>query len=330
MKNNGKSMINHSYLIAVVIPCFRCKKQILGVIAAIGPEVGKIYVVDDSCPEKTGDFVEQNCTDKKVTIIRHAVNQGVGGAVITGYKAALEDGFEIAVKIDGDGQMDPVLIPEFIQPITSSDADYTKGNRFFYLEEINKMPKVRLFGNALLSIITKISSGYWNIFDPTNGYTAIHLDVLKRLPLEKLSKRFFFESDMLFRLNTIRARVIDIPMDAKYGNEVSNLKIQRIAGEFMRKNAKNFIKRIFYNYYLRDMSLASIQLPLGIIFLFFGAVHGLLYWNINLIHGEVTPAGTVMLSALPIILGMQLVLSFLSYDIESVPTRSIHKRYIKK
>ena len=165
--------------------------------------------------------------------------------MISGYKKAIEDGMDIVVKIDGDGQMDPSLIYNFIDPIIKGEADYTKGNRFYNLEEILAMPKKRIFGNAILSFINKISSGYWNIFDPTNGYTAIHTDVIKMLPLNKISKRYFFESDMLFRLNTIKAVVTDISMHANYDNEVSNLKVRNIFFEFIVKHIKNTFKRIF-------------------------------------------------------------------------------------
>ncbi|WP_459200420.1 glycosyltransferase family 2 protein, partial [Pseudomonas tremae] len=250
-------MINHS-VIAVVIPCYKVKSHILGVISGIGPEVDKIYVVDDCCPDQSGAFVEQECSDPRVKVIKCPVNQGVGGAVMTGYAAAIADEVDVIVKVDGDGQMDPLLIPDFVLPILNGQADYTKGNRFFDLEEIRQMPKIRLFGNAALSFLTKLSSGYWDLFDPTNGFTAIHADIAKHLPVKKISKRYFFETDILFRLNTLRAVAIDIPMDAKYEDEVSNLKISKIIGEFFVKHMRNMGKRIFYNYYLRDMSLASI------------------------------------------------------------------------
>lgn len=248
------------YEIAVVIPTYKACDHILSVIDKIGVEVARIYVVDDCCPDKTGDFVVSNCNDNRVSVIKHEENHGVGGAVMTGYKAALEDDMDILVKIDSDGQMDPALILDFVAPIINGEADYTKGNRFFDLEKVRTMPKIRMFGNAALSLMCKLSSGYWNLFDPTNGYTAIHADVARHLPFNKISERYFFETDMLFRLNTLRAVVIDIPMDARYGNEVSNLKISKIIGEFFAKNLRNFSKRIFYNYYLRDMNLASIEL----------------------------------------------------------------------
>jgi dolichol-phosphate mannosyltransferase len=310
--------------IAVVIPCFQVKKHILNVIGAIGPEVTKIYVVDDKCPEESGKFVVDNCQDPRVTVSFNAVNLGVGGAVMAGYQAALKDDMHIVIKIDGDEQMDPALIPRFVQPIKDGRADYTKGNRFFNLDNVRSMPALRLFGNAVLSFLNKLSSGYWDIFDPTNGYTAIHTEVLRELPFDKVSQRYFFESDMLFRLNLLKAVVVDVPMDAKYGDEVSNLKVSKIVTEFLGKHARNFYKRIFYNYYLRDLSLASIELPLGLLLFIFGTSFGLLQWWHAAANELATPAGTVMLSALPTLMGLQLILAFLAYDIGSVPRTPRH------
>ncbi|MEO6292394.1 MAG: glycosyltransferase family 2 protein [Burkholderiaceae bacterium] len=312
--------------IAVVIPCYKVTRHIVDVIAGIGAEVSRIYVVDDACPDGTGKYVQEHCADPRVKVIFHDKNQGVGGAVMTGYRAAIADRVDIIVKVDGDGQMDARLIQNFIKPILSGEVDYSKGNRFFDLEEIRTMPSIRLFGNAVLSFMTKLSSGYWDLFDPTNGFTAIHADVARHLPFDKISKRYFFETDILFRLNTLRAVVIDIPMSAQYGDEVSNLKISKIIGEFIFKHIRNLLKRIFYNYYLRDLSIASIELPIGLLFLFFGLIFGGWNWVTSLHSGLTTPAGTVMLSALPILMGLQLVLAFLAYDISSVPKRSLQQR----
>lgn len=317
--------MNINLKIAVVIPTYKVRNHIIDVISLIGQEVSRIYVVDDCCPDSSGSFVESNCKDERIVVIRHTENQGVGGAVMTGYKAAIEDDMDIIVKVDGDGQMDPRLIPDFVAPIAAGEADYTKGNRFFDLEEIRAMPKVRLFGNAALSFMTKLSSGYWDLFDPTNGYTAIHRDVAQHLPFKKISRRYFFETDILFRLNILRAVVVDIPMDAKYGDEVSGLKISKIVGEFFIKHVRNFWKRIFYNYYLRDMSLASIELPVGLVMFLFGLCFGAYHWVLSMGSGQSSSSGTVMLSALPVIIGLQLILAFLGHDISSVPNKPFHR-----
>ena len=312
--------------VAVVIPSYRVTRHILAVIAGIGPEVSRIYVIDDRCPDGSGALVRSQCGDPRVTVIDHAENLGVGGAVMTGYQAALADAMDIIVKIDGDGQMDAALVPSFIAPIVRGEADYSKGNRFFDLEQIGAMPPMRLFGNAMLSLMTKLSSGYWDLFDPTNGYTAIHAEAARRLPLAKISRRYFFETDILFRLNTLQAVVVDVPMDARYGDEVSNLKISRIVTEFMAKHTRNFFKRLFYNYYLRDMSLASIELPLGLLLLVLGSGYGGWHWLMSARAGVGTPAGTVMLSAMPMLMGLQLILAFLAYDIAAVPKRPLHRK----
>lgn len=309
--------------ISVVIPAYKVTDHILQVINKIGGEVVRIYVVDDCCPNDSGAFVQQHCADTRVTVLRNQINLGVGGAVMTGYRAAIAEGMDIIVKVDGDGQMDPRLIPLFCAPILEGRADYTKGNRFFDLTHITRMPWLRLLGNAVLSFMAKLSSGYWNIFDPTNGYTAIHARVAAHLPFDKISQRYFFETDMLFRLNTIRAVVIDVPMAAIYGDEQSNLKISKIIGEFLFKHTRNFCKRIFYNYFLRDMTVASFELAIGMVLLTFGIIFGLINWISSIQLHVFTPLGTIMLSALTVLAGLQLLLAFLNYDIVSVPSQPI-------
>lgn len=313
--------------IAVVIPCYKVIAHVLDVISRIGPEVSRIYVVDDCCPVGSGDHVESHCNDTRVVVLRHEQNQGVGGAVMTGYRAAISDDMQVIVKVDGDGQMDPALIAGFVRPIVSGEADYTKGNRFFDLEQIHQMPFLRLFGNAGLSFLTKLSSGYWDLFDPTNGFTAIHRDVARNLPLDRISRRYFFETDVLFRLGTLRAVVLDIPMHARYADEVSNLSISKVMGEFFFKNMRNTAKRIFYNYYLRDLSLASFELPVGVALLVFGVLFGLTKWYEVATAGTTASSGTVMLAAMPILVGVQLVLAFIGHDVRATPVKAIHRRY---
>lgn len=316
--------MSDSAKIAVVIPGYRVRDRILDVLRHIGPEVSKIYVVDDCCPEGTGSWVARECTDPRVRVIQHERNQGVGGATITGYRAAYKEGADVVVKIDGDGQMDPSLISYFIEPILNGQADYTKGNRFFNPEDVRTMPGLRLLGNATLSFLSKLSAGYWNIFDPTNGYTAVHGKIIGALPLEKISQRYFFETDLLFRLNTLRCVVRDVPMPAVYGGEPSSLRIRTALRTFLWGNLRNFAKRVVYNYYLRDFSLASMEVVIGSIALAWGLVFGLWKWIVLASVGEFASAGTVMLSVLPIIVGVQLVLSALNYDVQNVPRVVIH------
>lgn len=311
--------------VAVVIPSYKVRPFILGVIASIPAYVTRIYVVDDACPDGSGRYVEANNTDSRVLVVYHSENRGVGGAVMSGYAAAIADQMDVIVKVDGDGQMDPTLIGEFVRPILDGEADYTKGNRFYDLEGLGNMPKLRIFGNASLSLLAKISTGYWDLFDPTNGYTAIHADVAKRLPFARISSRYFFETDILFRLGTFRATVVDVPMDAKYGDEVSNLHISKIFGEFLTKHLQNACKRVFYNYFLRDMSIASIELVSGTIALLFGVVFGGYHWFHSVSTQSSTPVGTVIIAALSLLFGFQLLLAFVNYDVSHVPSRAIHR-----
>lgn len=311
--------------IAVVIPAYKVADHILDVVREIGREVDFIFVVDDACPQKSGQVVKKSIKDKRLTVITHEKNMGVGGAVVSGYRAALEVGADIVVKLDGDGQMDANKISDLVEPIIAGKADYTKGNRFDSITGLRAMPGIRIFGNGALSLMTKVSTGYWNVTDPTNGFTAIHADLLRGITLEMLSKRFFFESDLLFRLSLARAVVWDVPMESRYGNEKSNLKISRAVFEFTWNHGINFHKRLFYNYYLREMSAASIELPIGIVMSWFGLIFGIVKFNESLETGMPATAGTVMLSAVPLILGIQFVLAFLSNDIASVPKRVRHK-----
>jgi glycosyltransferase involved in cell wall biosynthesis len=313
--------------IHVVIPAYRVERHIIDLLGRIGPEVKRIFVVDDACPDGSGKLVENSVKDKRVKVLYNPENLGVGGAVMAGYKAAIAEGADIVVKLDGDGQMHPEDIPALVRPLLRGDADYSKGNRFDSLDDLYLMPRIRILGNAILSLWSKLSSGYWSITDPTNGFTAIHRIALQRVDLKKLSQRYFFESDMLFRLNLAGAVVEDVSLPARYGDEKSNLKISKVLVEFPWKFTKNQIKRVFYRYYLREWSIASIELPIGSMLVVFGAWFGLSSFFAAAEAGRETTAGQATISSLAIILGVQLLLSFLSYDIQSEPRVPNQKRY---
>lgn len=313
-------------MIAVIIPSYKVKNHILDVLSAIGSQVSLIYVVDDACPENSGHFVEKNTTDPRVKYIYHPINKGVGGALISGYQQAIADGARIIIKMDGDGQMNPDYIAKLISPIEKGEADYTKGNRFFDIEKLLVMPRTRLIGNSCLSLINKIVNGYWNIVDPTNGYTAIHIEALKLIPLHKIDNRYFFESDMLFRLSVLRAVVKDVPIPALYGSEESNLKIGKVLYEFPLKYINRFFKRFFYNYLLRDFNAGTIQLLGGTFAIVTGLAFGIYHWIISYQAMAATPTGTVMISILLIILGFQLLLGALNFDVQNIPNNPIQKQ----
>ena len=309
--------------IAVAIPCYKVTQHVLGVISAIGPEVEAIYAVDDACPDGSGHYIEEHNRDPRVRVLYNPENRGVGGAIVTAYEAAIADGIDIVVKIDGDGQMDPKLLPHFVRPIVRGHADYTKGNRFYRPESLRGMPPLRLFGNAALSFVNKLSTGYWPIMDPTNGYTAIHTAVLRELPLHKLERRYFFETDMLYHLNTMRAVVHDVPMDAVYADEESSLKVSKVLPEFMLKHINRFFKRYVYLYLLRDFNLGSLYSLLGVALCVLGVLFGGWHWLRSLSTGAPATSGTVMLAALPLIIGIQFIIAFLHHDVEHVPTEPL-------
>jgi glycosyltransferase involved in cell wall biosynthesis len=317
-------IIDQDAHIAVVIPCFKVRDRVLAVIEAIPPAVRTIHVVDDGCPQRTGEHVRAHCRDPRVRVLFNAENRGVGGATVAGYRDALAQDAKVVVKIDGDGQMDPTVIDRFVAPILLGRADYTKGNRFFDIELLKGMPRRRLFGNAVLSLINKLSSGYWNLADPTNGYTAIHAEVLALVPLAKLDERFFFESDLLFRLNVMRAVVADVPLAARYGDELSNLSVARSSLEFPGKYLARFVKRIFYSYFLRDFSAGTIALVLGTLLTLAGGTFGAWRWYLSGVTGLPATSGEVMLSGLPVLVGCQLLISVLNFDIANVPTVPLH------
>lgn len=311
--------------IAVVIPCHRCLDHIDGVLARVGPEVTRIVVVDDACPEGTGKHVE-GMASPRVTVLYQDENTGVGGAVLRGMAHARAAGAEVLVKIDGDGQMAPELVERFVAPIANGEADYTKGNRFYARRFVRDMPVGRFLGNGTLSFLTKLSSGYWNVFDPTNGYVAISGAVFDELPLDGIHPRYFFETDMLCQLSLVRAVVMDVPMRAVYGGERSGISPIRHVLPFLRGHAARFVHRVTYNYFLRGFEIGSLYLAAGIPMLLFGLIFGIWQWASLSAAGVTASAGTVMLAALPVILGFVLILNFLSVDVMMVPKEPLHPR----
>ena len=310
--------------IAVVIPCYRVRDRVLEVIAKIGPDVGWIFAIDDACPEHSGRWIREHCTDPRVQVIEHETNRGVGGAVISGYRQAIKTPAEVIIKLDGDGQMDPDLIARFAAPLLAGQADYAKGNRFHRIGFARNMPAVRLMGNAALSLLTKLSSGYWQIADPTNGYTAIRRELVSEIELERVAERYFFESDLLYHLNQLRAVVIDIPMQAQYGDEPSSLRPARMVTPFLAGHLHNTLRRITYSYFLRGFSVASIELLLGAFLIVLGATFGAVHWANSSASGIPATSGTVMLASLPIIVGFQMLLSWLNFDVAAEPRQPLH------
>jgi glycosyltransferase involved in cell wall biosynthesis len=307
-----------SRTIAVVIPAYRVEAQIAGVLARMPAFVDALIVVDDASPDHTAERAAAS-GDPRVVVHRHAVNQGVGGAMATGFRAALDAHADVVVKCDGDGQMDPADIAALLRPLLRGHAEYAKGCRFHHFADLKAMPPMRLVGNIGLTFLTKLASGYWHLLDPQNGFVAIQADTLRRLPLDRLARGYFFENDMLIRLNALAARVADVPLPAHYGEEHSSLRPGRIMMSFPLRLIAGFVRRIFWRYVFYDVSPVSIFLISGALLSGFGTSYGLFHWIRNGLRHQVTPTGTVILAALPLILGFQLLLEAIVLDVHNTP-----------
>lgn len=315
-----------SVRIAVVIPAYEEGPRIAEVIAGVPAYVDSVIVVDDASTDDTGKRAEA-VDDPRVVVLRHEANRGVGAATVTGIRHALSLGSDIVVKMDGDGQMDPDLLPRLLDPLLRHEADVVKGNRYWSLDSVRRMPTVRMIGNAGLTFLVKLASGYWNSFDPANGYLALRTSVLRMLPLERLPDRFFFESGLLVELGILRAVVASVPMAARYGDDGSTLSVPRTLVSFPPKLLWGLCRRIFWRYYVHDFSAVSVFLLLGIPAFLYGVLHGASIWMRMAARGEFTPAGMVMLLAMPIILGFQLILQAIVLDVGNVPTTPLSPRF---
>ena len=304
--------------IACVIPVYNEERHIAAVIDSIPDLVHRIVVVDDASTDKTVDVIRQ-LNDPRIILVRQSINKGVGGAMITGYRTAMELGCDIMVKMDGDGQMDPLYLAALVKPVAAGMADYAKGARFHHLQALKKMPWGRLWGNIGLSFLLKAASGYWNILDPTNGYTALSRVALSRLPLDSLSNGFFFESDMLIALAKIRAVVVDISIPARYGSEKSHLSPMRSLVSFPWQLLKGFCSRILWQYFLLDFNVCSVFMISGSVLVAFAGSFGSYHWIKNFANQVVTPTGTIMIAALTAILGFQLLLQSIVLDVQNIP-----------
>jgi len=310
--------------IAAVIPAYGVERDIQSVLGGLPAYIKHIIVVNDASPDSSGERMAAAAKeDRRIILITHTQNQGVGGAMASGYRKALELGAQIIIKLDGDGQMDPAHIPAFLTPLIQGRADYVKGNRFRDFQSLQQMPIVRRVGNLGLSFLAKAATGYWGIFDPTNGYLAIRAEILSQLPLDKIDRRYYFETSMLANLYLLDALVMDVPIPARYRNETSNLSIRRTLIEFPLKLLTTFLKRILLKYYIYDFSMMSLYLMVGIPLLLFGGIFGITKWIEYASQNIPAPTGTVMLPTLSVILGIQILLSAIEIDMNSAPRKPI-------
>jgi glycosyltransferase involved in cell wall biosynthesis len=307
-----------NHRIAVIVPSHNEARHIGDVIETMPSFVDDIIVVDDCSKDNTVE-VARTAGDSRVIIVATKSNQGVGGATIVGYQKGLELKSDILIKMDGDGQMSPEYLPDLLDAIIEQGFDYAKGNRFLAGESLSLMPKHRLMGNVALTFMTKLASGYWQVFDPQNGYTAIKSRSLRMLDLEKVHKRFFFENDMLVGLNFHRLRVVDVAVPSRYGSEQSDLNALHIGMTFPLLLTQRFLRRIYQRYVLRDFSPVALFLFAGFLLFSWGLGFGIYLWIETALTGRATPTGTIMLALLPLILGFQLLLQAIVLDIENTP-----------
>lgn len=315
-------MLNNK-TIAVVIPCYKVAKHIQTVIMQMPEFVDHIVVVDDACPQNSGDLVASLNNDK-VTLLRHSKNQGTGAAMVTGFRYVLDLKIDFIVKVDGDEQMDLSVMQQLIEPLEQG-FDYAKGNRFMRFQALKTMPKTRLIGNALLSFTLKIASGYWFVSDVANGYIAITQEALSTLDLNKIHKRYFFESDMIIQLGIRRLQLKEVPMEAIYNDEQSSMSLLTVLFSFPGKIFKGLVKRTFLQYFVYDFNMASVYLLLGVPMLVWGSLFGAYRWYLGVTEGLINNTGVVMLAILPLIIGVQFLLQAISIDINNAPKGKQHR-----
>ncbi|MDX9851502.1 MAG: glycosyltransferase family 2 protein [Anaerolineaceae bacterium] len=312
----------NSQHISVIIPAYKVEKHINTVIMNIPPFVKSIIVVDDGSPDLTGSILKK-ISDPRLIILTHEQNRGVGAAMITGYDHAVAIGADILVKMDGDDQMDPDKLSDLIFPIVHQEADFTKGNRFLHQTQLQSMPVTRRIGNWGLTFMVKAASGYWQIFDPTNGYTAMHRCVWQNINKTRVARDYFFESSLLTEMRYINAVVEDVYIPARYQDEVSSMSIWKVLFSFPLRLLKATVRRFIYQYYLYNFSFGSLALILGMLFILFGFVWGIVYWRESQITGIPATTGTVLIAVLPIILGVQLLLQAISQDMAEIPRKPL-------
>jgi glycosyltransferase involved in cell wall biosynthesis len=304
--------------VAAVVPAYREQEHIADVIRSMPELVDHIVVVDDASPDATGARA-RDAADARTVVLTLTENEGVGGAVLTGHRAALDRGADVCVVMAGDGQMDPDFLPSLLDPIADGRAEFTKANRFYGRGSFRGMPRTRILGNIALSFLTKAASGYWNLFDPQNGYTAIHRDALVRLPFDQIARRYDFENDLLINLNILRVPAVDVPVPARYGREVSGMRLATVGPRIALRLVRGFWTRIWWKYVLQSFSAVALLLFSGLALTLVGAVVGL--WILFQTLGPpIASAGTVLLCVGPLLSGIHMLLFAMLLDIqESAP-----------
>ncbi len=302
--------------VAVVVPAYNEELLIADTLSSIPDFVDTVYAVNDASSDHTQKIIEDiSRKDPRVVPIRHEKNQGVGAAIVTGYKQALEDGMHIAVVMAGDNQMDPLVIPSLLDPIVQSRADYTKGNRLLSPEYRKGMSRWRFFGNTVLTFMTKFSSGYWKLMDPQNGYTAISRRALERINLDNIYPRYGYCNDLLVKLNVFGFRVMDVEMPARYGRETSKIRYGPYIGKVSWLLLRDFLYRLRMKYIVLSFHPVVVFYLFGAVLTLFGLGAGLFtIYYVLIMQGPLFIRG--VLSLLIFALGMQFLSFALMFDIQ--------------
>ena len=313
--------------ICVILPAHNEAEHIGGVIRSLPAWVTSVVVVDDVSSDDTAAVVEA-LGDPRVTLVRHSENTGVGGAMVTGYKTALTLDADILVKMDADGQMDCADLPRLVRPLIDGHAEYAKGNRFYVINANRAMPRVRKLGSVILTFMTKMASGYWHVFDSQCGFTAVRTHLLKMIDVDAIAQDYFFENDMLIWLNTADARVVDVPINTVYGNEVSDVRISRVMWSFPPRLMRGWGFRVARKYLLMDFGAIGALGLFGTALTLFGGIYGGYRLILANVTGVPATTGTVMFAVLPLIVGIQSVLQAFVMEVGGSPGAEETRRYI--
>lgn len=303
--------------IAVVVPAHNEEKLIGRTVGTMPEFVDHIIVVDDASTDNTAKEVVE-VGDLRVTLLQHERNTGVGGSIVDGHRIAMEQGADVSVVMAGDAQMDPAYLPLLLDPIALDGYGFTKANRFFSRASLTGMPKTRLFGSVVLSFATKLASGYWNLFDPQNGYTAITRESLSRIDLDRLSPRYSFENDLLIWLNIAGVRAKDVPVPAVYGDEVSGMRMTKVVPELLRLLLVGTGRRFLRKYVVPSFSPIALMALTGLALCAFGTVAGL--WVLAHTVGQPNAsAASVLLAVAPLLVGINMLVHALTLDMQATP-----------
>jgi glycosyltransferase involved in cell wall biosynthesis len=302
--------------VAVVVPAYREAQLIGETLRGLPAFVDHVYVVDDASDDGTADAA-RSLGDTRVEVLRHEQNGGVGASIVSGYKRALADGVDVTAVMAADNQMDPDDLEKLVRPVAAGDVDYAKANRLVSGEAWQVIPRSRYLGNAVLSLLTKIASGYWHVADSQSGYTAISRDTLAALDLDRVYRKYGFPNDMLVHLNVYNARVRDLPSRPVYGvGEQSGIKIRSVVPRISWLLLKGFLWRLREKYVIRDFHPLVFFYALGIVFTIVGLVLGIVETALRIAGNDVS-VGTVVLVALLLIAGSQFTLFAMWFDMES-------------